>query len=178
MKPRGESLQCFVDADFVGNWDPKGEPLKDPDTARSRSGYVATLAGCPILWASKLQPCVTPSSSESEFVALSTALREIIPIMVLLKEIQSMGWDLPGTESKIHCRVFEDNSGALELAVNPKFRPQTKHINLKYWHFCEHVEAGDISVSHINTNSQPADYLTKNLTEDTYKVHRKTIQGW
>jgi len=38
---------------------------------------------------------------------------------------------------KIHCKVFEDNEGAIEIANVPKMRPRTKHLNIKYHHFCE-----------------------------------------
>lgn len=178
-KPNDTSFECYVDADFMGNWDPEGELLKDPDTARSRSGYVAMLAGCPIFWASKLQSTVALSSSESEFVALSTALRDIIPVMNLLKEMKNnQGWDVPGTKPKIQCRVFEDNSGALEMAVNEKFRPRTKHINGKYHHFRSYVENGDIEVKPIKTDNQPADYTTKSLAADVHNQHRYFVQGW
>lgn len=178
FKPNGNSFVCFVDADFVGNWDPEGDPKNDPDTARSRTGYVATLAGCPVLYASRLQSVITLSSSESEFVALSTALRDIIPAMNLLKEMDARGLKVPGTQPQVHCRVFEDNSGALEMAVNEKYRPRTKHVNAKFHHFRSYVDSGDIAVKPIKSESQPADYLTKSLSAEVIRAHRLTIQGW
>ena len=42
--------------------------------------------------------------------------------------------------SKVKCRVFEDNIGARTIATVPRYRPRTKHINIKYWHFIEHVK--------------------------------------
>ena len=48
-----KGMEVHVDADFAGNWDPK-EAHSDPDTARSRHGYVITYAGCPITWRSQL----------------------------------------------------------------------------------------------------------------------------
>ena len=44
--------------------------------------------------------------------------------------------DLPS----VHCKVFEDNSGALEFARLPKIRPRTKHINQSYHFFHEALE--------------------------------------
>jgi hypothetical protein len=35
------------------------------------------------------------STAESEYIALSTALREIIPLMRLMKELRAAGFDLP-----------------------------------------------------------------------------------
>ena len=42
-----QSFDCWVDADFAGNWDPKD--ANHPDTARSRTGYIIMYAGCPIV---------------------------------------------------------------------------------------------------------------------------------
>ena len=48
-----QSFQCWVDADFAGNWKPEGAQ-NDPMTAKSRSGWIIQYAGCPITWSSKL----------------------------------------------------------------------------------------------------------------------------
>ena len=50
--------------------------------------------------------------------------------MGLLKEAREHGLSIDDLPPKIHCTMFEDNSGALELAQLPKIRPRTKHINL------------------------------------------------
>ena len=178
FRPNSSSFDCYVDADFAGNWDPDGKPEQDSDTARSRTGFVVLYANCPIIWASKLQTIIALSSTESEYVALSTALREIIPIMNIAKEMESLGFDVPGTQPKVHCRVFEDNAGALHMATNDKFRPRTKHINVRYHHFRSHVDNGDITIHAISTENQPADYLTKSLPAITFQQHRYMIQGW
>jgi len=52
---------------------------------------------------------------------------------------------------KIHCKVFEDNAGAIEIANVPKMRPRTKHLNIKYHHFREEVKKGTISIYHTRT---------------------------
>ena len=86
LKPSGDSFDVYVDSDFSGNWDPEGAPY-DTDTARSRTGFVIEYAGCPLTWASKLQTLIALSASEAEYIALSTSLREAIPLMELLHEI-------------------------------------------------------------------------------------------
>ena len=87
LRPNKEkSFEVYADADFSGNWyKPTAE--KDASTAKSRTGYVITYASCPITWASKLQGCISLSTTESEYVALSQSLREAIPLMNLLKEL-------------------------------------------------------------------------------------------
>ena len=44
-------------------------------------------AGCPITWGSKLQTEIALSTTESEYIALSSAMREVIPFMGLVQEI-------------------------------------------------------------------------------------------
>ena len=70
---------------------------------------------------------------------MSQALRDIIPVMNLIQEIREKGFEVVCTEPYVYCKVFEDNSGALELARLPKLRPRTKHINVCYHHSREHV---------------------------------------
>jgi hypothetical protein len=176
LKPGKQSFDCYVDADFCGNW--RSDQADDPSTARSRSGYVIMYANCPISWASKMQTEVALSTTEAEYVALSTALRECMPLMQLIKELQAHGFDLIEDKPKVHCRVFEDNSGALIMATEHKARPRTKHLNVKYHHFRDHVVRGEISVHAIGTTLQCADLLTKPLNEVDTKRHRKFIQGW
>jgi hypothetical protein len=74
-------------------------------------------AGCPLLWGSKLQKLIALSSMEAKYYALSTATCEVIPIMELAKEMKHNGFDIGATQPKVHCKVFEDNSGALEIAM-------------------------------------------------------------
>ena len=78
----------------------------------------------------------------------------------------------------VHCKVFEDNTGAIEIVKNHKFRPQTKHINGRLHHFCDCATRVDISIHKIDTKKQPADMLTKPLALDLLKIHRKRIMRW
>jgi len=135
-------------------------------------------SGCPITWASRLQTEVALSSTESEFIGLSQALRTTIPLMELIKELKSYGFDTASHTPKVHCRVFEDNSGAIEIAKVPKMRPRTKHINIKYHHFRDYVERGEVTVHPIDTKEQPADMLTKPLNERALSKHRLFVMGW
>ena len=170
-------LELYVDADFAGNWDSKEAPL-DRDTARSRHGFILMYAGCPLLWKSSLQTEIALSSTESEYTGLSYALRDAIPVMELLKEMESRGLPIYRPMPKVKCQVFEDNSGALEMANNPKFRPRTKHINVRLHHFRDYVERKEVTVHPIDTKDQLADYLTKAVGIDILTKLRKLVMGW
>ena len=165
-----------MDADFAGNWDP--EEFEDRDTARSRHGYVIMYAGCPIMSKSQLQNECALSSTESEYTGLSYALRDAIPVMRLLREMKRHKLPVSETTGKVHCRVFEDNSGALEIARVHKYRPRTKHLNCRLHHFRSYVDSKQVTIHAIGTKEQPADYMTKPLNVDTLRYLRKKIMGW
>ena len=174
IKPkRGKGLDVYVDDDFSGNWDPKS-PQKDRDTARSRHGYIVSYEGTPLLWKSQLQGEIALSSTESEYIGISYALGEVIPIMELLREMRKLKFPIMKTTPKLHCKVFEDNSGALEMAKTHKYRPCTKHLNVKLHHFRDYMERGKVIIKEIGTKYQLADYLTKPLDFKTLQPLRES----
>jgi len=79
---------------------------------------------------------------------------------------------------KVHCRIFEDNSGAIEIAKVKKIRPRTKHINCKHFFFRSFVDSKQMTIHPVSTELQHADYLTKVLDYKLLSRHRKAIQGW
>jgi hypothetical protein len=44
------------------------------------------LAQCPITWSSKLQTLTALSTTDAVYIALSNALRYVIPLMEIMKE--------------------------------------------------------------------------------------------
>jgi hypothetical protein len=173
-----KSFDVYVDANFSGDWVKDIDQSNDPNSAKSRSGYVIMYHGCPLLWTSKLQSEVALSSTESEVLALSAAAREAIPLMRLLNEIQDMKLIKKARAPTVHCRFFEDNSGAQEICSVSKHRARTKHINTKHFLFRSYVESNQMSIQAIKSEWQPADYLTKSLNALLLQRHRRFVQGW
>jgi len=173
-----KSFEVYCDADFSGNWIKDLDQSDDPSSAKSRSGYFIQYHGCTLLWSSRLQGECALSSTESEILSLSAATREVIPLMNLLNEIKSKGLIDKAETPTVHCRVFEDNSGALEIARVPKIRARTKHINTKYFHFRSYVDKKQITIHPIRSEWQPADSLTKITPASLLQRHRKFMQGW
>ena len=130
------------------------------------------------MWKSQLQSEIALSSTESEYMGISYSLRDAIPIMSILEEMKSHGFPITETKGKVRCKVFEDNSGALEMARVHKYRPRTKHLNVKYHHFRDHVAKGIITLHAIGTKEQQADMLTKPLNDTSLTRHRKHVMGW
>ena len=148
----------------------------DRATARSRHGYMIMYEGSPVIWKSQLQIEVALSSTQSEYAGLSYARREAIPSV--LKEMEGHGINVGNPKAKVHCKVFEDNSGALEMVRIHKFRPRTKHLNVKSHHFWSYVDRGEIIIHPIPTTEQLADYLMKPLPQEPFEHLRKKVLEW
>ena len=133
--------------------------------------------GCPIVWASKLRSQVALSTTEAEYISLSMSFRDILPIMFLRDKMRDKGFQVICTAPHVYCKVFEDNSGALELARLPKLRPCTKHINVCYHHFLELVRSRKVKIIPIGTKEQTADTLTKALPHNTFFQHCQSMCG-
>jgi hypothetical protein len=71
----------------------------------------------------------------------------------------------------MYSRVFEDNSGTLELVRFSKLHPRTKHINICYHHFCKHVRKGFIKIFPIDSRDQIVDALTKSPAQNDFQCH-------
>ena len=124
------ALDCYVDADFAGLW--KVENESDPVCVKSRTGYVLLLGGCPLTWASRLQTEIALSTVEAEYIALSTAMRDLLPGRALLKEIGAKLQLSFCKKSVIMSKVWEDNTGTIRLAeAAHKVTFRTKHIVVK-----------------------------------------------
>lgn len=114
------TLECYVDADFAGNY--SKETSQDPDSVKSRTGCIIRFAGCPITWFSCMQTEIALSTTEAEYIALSTAARTLLPMRELMIEISTL-FNLKEITPDVKCTLFEDNIGAETLAKSPKMNP-------------------------------------------------------
>jgi hypothetical protein len=174
-------INCFVDADFCGLWG--SEDPDDPIVSKSRTGYIVTLAGCPLLWSSKLQTETSVSTMMAEYVALSAAMRELLPLKRLVKAVAKVVTGDDNVQVITKSDVFEDNNGALTVATLPRITPQSKFFAVKLHFFKEHVKTqqnpeGDVEIHKICTTKQLADIMTKGLVKDKFDPLRDALMGW
>jgi hypothetical protein len=176
-------IDCYVDADFAGLWN--SEDNQDPHCVRSRTGYVICIGGSPIIWSSKLQSEIAMSTMEAEYIALSTACRELLPLQNLFKELAGALNVREDDIQSMHTTIWEDNVGAMTLAnlELPRMTPRSKHIAVKYHWFRQHVSDdggtdGGIVVKKIDTKEQIADIFTKGLGPTIFTRLRAKLMGW
>jgi hypothetical protein len=170
LKPRDDlKLELYCDADFAGLY--KREPDRSVDSARSRTGYIIKLSGCPLVWKSQLQTEISLSTLEAEYSALSQALRTLLPLTRLLLCIaQTVGLHSE-VQASILAKVFEDNQDRLTN--------RTKYFHVKWhWFWYYYSVHRELKISYIKCALQDADFLTKQTPKDVFQANRLRIQGW
>jgi hypothetical protein len=163
-------LTGYSDSDWGGNTDGR----------KSISGYVFMINGGPVSWQSKRQNTVALSSTESEYVALTSAAKEATWYRLLLTELGILqpedqhaeirvSEDNKGAEAVTQdnnnsaIMVYGDNQSAIALANNPVYHARTKHIDIQHHYIRDEVSAGRIQLRYIPSGEMVADGLTKPL---------------
>ena len=132
------------------------------------------------MWKSKLQTEIALSTMEAEYVALSSACKDLFPIIDLVKEIGPV-FGLPVKDkTRFHVRIHEDNVGALLLGkLEPRrMTPRSKHYAIKYHWFREQLEPRGIILTKIESSEQLGDIFTKGLGRVPFEYLRKQLMGW
>jgi KUP system potassium uptake protein len=121
---------------------------------------------------------------KAEYIALSQALRETLPMTSLMKKINVIfPLYLPSPSPRFVIKAREDNQSCIAMAQNPKFSPRAKHIAIKYHHFCKHVitqsnPIGFLDIDYCSTDDQIADIFTKPVRDDIFMRLRQMLLGW
>ncbi|PKU86287.1 Retrovirus-related Pol polyprotein from transposon TNT 1-94 [Dendrobium catenatum] len=151
------TLRTYTDADWAS----------DSSDRKSISGFCTFLGPNLISWTVKKQVTVAKSSTEAEYRSLSAATSDVIWLRRLVEEL-----DLPQqSPTPIHC----DNTSAIALARNPVFHARTKHIEIDYQFIRQHLKTGAISITHIPSDAQIADILTKSLQISRFQTMRNKL---
>ncbi|KAH9656699.1 hypothetical protein KPL70_022787 [Citrus sinensis] len=148
-----EVLEGYSDASWVTN-------TRDN---KSTSGWIFTIAGGAVSWASKKQTCITHSTMESEFIALASAGKEAEWLRNLLFDI--MLWPQPMPSISLYC----DSEATLSRAYNKVYNGKSRHISLRHEYMKQLIADGVINIVYVRTNKNLADPLTKGLSRDLVK---------
>lgn len=140
-----EALCGYSDSDWAG----------DIESRRSTSGFIFLYCGGVVSWASRRQTCVTLSSMEAEYVALTQACQETIWLRKLLRDF--------GEGPKDATVIKEDNQGCLAFVKNERTHRRSKHIDTKEHFVQELCERNEIILEYCPTEVMIADIMTKPL---------------
>lgn len=151
------TLHAFSDADWAG----------DLDDYVSTNAYIIFLGSQPISWTTKKQTGVARSSTEAEYRAVANTASELRWIVSLLLELGIPITTVP--------TVYCDNIGATYLCASPVFHSRMKHIALDYHFVRGQIQNKLLRVTHVSTNDQLADGLTKPLTRAPFQTSRFKI---
>ena len=126
----------------------------DTLTRKSHGGYINFVNSGAVSWKSGLQPIVTLSSCEAEYVALCTEVCEVKYLRQLLREL--------GHEQVKPTLIQEDNKAAILVAENETSSSgRCKHIDVKFRFVHEAIKDGVVRVRYVPTDHNLADILTK-----------------
>ena len=111
----------------------------------SQTGMVIMYANCPIFWRSSLQTEISLSTSEAEYIVLSSALRQVLHLITMMEDIYKISLLLI-SKPNFACKAHEDNQYYIKMATGTKKIPRTNHIALKYHHFRSRVKSGRMDI--------------------------------
>ena len=135
----------YADADWAG----------DKSDRKSNSGFIFKLGNGPVSWTARKQQCVTLSSTEAEYVALSEACKELVWMMKLMRDV---GENIDGP-----VLIHEDNQSCISILEAEGECRRTKHIDTKYNFVRDLHKSKKINVRYCPTEKMLADALTKPL---------------
>ena len=115
----GVDLCGFVDSNYAN----------DKDKRKPTTSYVCTVCRSCISWKSQLQHIVALSTTESEYIAITEAMKEAIWLKGVLSELKFL---------KATPVVYSDSQSTIQLCKNHVFHDRTKHTDVRF-HFIRDV---------------------------------------
>ena len=168
-----------------------------PDTFRSCTGYVFTIAGGAVAWQSHMQKTVSLSTAESEIMSILDCGKTGLWLQNLYYDIF-----MPSSPSTLSLKcgecfprvrfdttskqieklktaqlIYNDNESAIKVVNN---NASVSHLTLKYcvkyfrW-AKEKIQDGLLACQHVAGTANPADILTKFLPLEPFSRHRKSM---
>jgi hypothetical protein len=140
----------------------------DIKTRKTTASHIIYVGDSPIKWQSKQQDIVTLSTTEAEFVNMSTAGRDMMWIRRLF-------YDMKIPVSKIPM-IGTDSKNALLAAESDRQNMSTRHTDVRYKWVKERVKNGELTLRWIDTDNMKADGLTK-VFNPTKQAHFVRLIG-
>ncbi|GJR66496.1 retrovirus-related pol polyprotein from transposon TNT 1-94 [Tanacetum coccineum] len=113
-----------------------------------------------VSWSSKKQDCTSMSSTEAEYVSLSTYRAQVLWMRTQLTDYGFYLDKIP---------MYCDSKAAIAISCNLVQHSCTKHINVRYHFIKEQVEKGIVELFLVVTEYQLAGLFTKALPKYRFK---------
>ena len=136
-------IRMFCDSDFAG----------DKAFRKSRTGFIIYVNSAPVTWLSKRQATIETSVFGAEFVAMKQGMEAL---RGLRYKLRMMGVEISGP-SYVYC----DNMSVVHNTTKPESTLKKKSNQVCYHAVREAIAMGEMLVTHIPTNDNPADIATK-----------------
>ncbi|GAB5354831.1 hypothetical protein AAMO2058_000153100 [Amorphochlora amoebiformis] len=143
--------EAYVDASFA----------QCKETGKSVSGHVVNLADGPVVWSSHRQKVVANSTTESEYIACSECVRDVIYVRELLTEF-GVNLDRP-------VNINEDNQPAIAIATKEGLSKKSRSIRVSYHNVRYSIRAKEVRLIKVASEDNVADILTKPLANHPHK---------
>jgi hypothetical protein len=160
-RPNGPpyDIVAYSDADFAG----------EQDTRKSTSGRIIYVFGNVVVWKAKSQSGIAVSSCESEYIAMSEAVKDI---MYIKQVLQFFGY------TDLSSVVYGDNLSAVKITKNEAGMTRTRHVDIKYKFLLHQALEQNIQFKWVSTADMTADMMTKGLPAPTLNRHKpKVLSG-
>ena len=117
---------------------------------------------------------------EEEYTTFYKVMREVLSLWVLWGELSSYS-SFKGTPWQLlknSVTFYNDNQGAIALAVSPQMQTQTKHITIKHHNFQSFFTNVDLEIKHVDTKKQITDMFMKPLDSDLFVYLQYKLNFW
>ena len=130
-------------------------------TRRSVTGILLMVNNTPVRWISKRQKTVETSTYGSELVAGKQAIELILEYRYMLR--------MMGAPLEKSALLLGDNNSVVLNTTMPSSVLKKKHCAVSYHKIREAIAAGIVKFSHISTEDNYADILTKPLSPKAFR---------
>ena len=142
-----KNVEVYSDADWGS----------DLDDRHSFSGLIMKVAGNVVEWRSAKQKCISTSTMEAEYVAMSHGVKAIVWLKMVLGELNLLNC-FTGTQ------LLCDNRAAIDFSINNIDNTRSRHIDISYHIVRKKFRERLMKILYVPTNENPADVLTKGLS--------------
>ena len=149
-------VKIYSDADYA----------RDKDNRRSRTGYAVMTTGGLIVGQSELQTTIATSTTEAEYQAAATAIKEGLWIRNFIKHLLNT--------KEVSVTINIDNQSTLRLLKNPQSITKAKHIDVQHHFIRERAARKEVKLTNCPTEEMLANFLTKQVPSSKFN---KSIKG-